>query len=700
MSEQQVSERNMAMLDWALTYVGAGYRVFPIHTIRNGTRSCGGIQGCMPGNHPVASLVPNGLNDATTDIQSITMWWSKMPDANIGLATGKQSNLVVLIVGGSEGEARLASLERKFGSLPQTVIVKMGNVRHLHLAYPRDTTEIKSIARPKLKLEVRGDGGYVLAPPSTDETGQACEFVPCDLAALSECLPWLVAFANHKLPGDTDDSVPNQGAGSTDQDPEPTQRQKLLLIGLEADLWHDKDGNPFATAVINGHDESFATKSSAFHDWLIREYGERNPVRLGGKICPLAPSSQPLKEALNALSAKAAKGSEHQTAVRVAGHDGLIYLDLGTPDWSVVEVSASEWRIISNPPIRFVRPAGFRPLPAPVRGGGIGELRSFLNVASDVDFVLIVSWLIAALRPIGPYPVLIINGEQGSGKSICCRVLRRLIDPNAAELRSDTRKEEDVFLAAKNGWVLALDNLSYLRNDFADTICRITTKGAFATRKLYFNDEEFFLEVCRPVLLNGIPPLASRADLADRAIALSFLTMEETKRRPEEEFWLEFENAAPRILGALLDGLSGALRSYRSIKIQRSSRMIDFVRWAEAGWQALGAQPGIFGCAYIANRSNAIEEAIDADLVAGAIVDLVNKQGQFVGTATKLLSDLEIYAPQTHRERNWPRDATRLSSHLRRLPPLLRQHGIEITYHRTTDAARKRIIEIRRIGPK
>jgi hypothetical protein len=128
--------------------------------------------------------------------------------------------------------------------------------------------------------------------------------------------------------------------------------------------------------------------------------------------------------------------------------------------------------------------------------------------------------------------------------------------------------------------------------------------------------------------------------------------------------------------------------------------MIDFVKWAEAGWQALGALPGTFESAYIANRSTAIEEAIDADLVAGAIIDLVNKQGQFEGTATKLLSDLELYVMPTHRERNWPKDATRLSGHLRRVAPLLRQHGIEITGHRTTDAARKRIIEIRRIGAK
>ena len=490
----------------------------------------------------------------------------------------------------------------------------------------------------------------------------------------------------------------DQTASSTDHDPEPTQRQKLLLIGLGADLWHDKDGNTFATVLINGHKENSAIKSSAFYNWLTSEYGERNPIRLGNKICPLAPSAQPLKEAINALNAKAAKGSEHQAAVRVAGHNALIYLDLGTPDWSVVEVSANGWQIILNPPICFVRPAGFRPLPVPVQGGSIGELRNFVNVATEADFVLIVSWLIAALRPTGPYPVLIINGEQGSGKSICCCVLRRLIDPNGAELRSDTRKEEDVFLAAKNGWVLALDNLSYLRNDFSDTICRISTKGGFATRKLYFNDEEFFVEVSRPVLLNGITPLASRADLADRAIVLSLPTMGETKRRPEEEFWLEFESAAPRILGALLDGLSGALRGYRSIKTERCSRMIDFVKWAEAACQALGAPPGTFESVYIANRSSAIEEAIDADPLATAILDLVNKKGQFEGTATELLSALASYAPPTQHERNWPRDATRLSGHLRRLPPLLRQHGIEITYRRTTDAARKRIIDIRRIG--
>ena len=73
-----------------------------------------------------------------------------------------------------------------------------------------------------------------------------------------------------------------------------------------------------------------------------------------------------------------------------------------------------------------------RPLPEPVAGDVIERLRSFVNVATDQDFVLITSWLIATLRPDKPIPVLVINGEQGSGKSNLTKLLRLLVDPNRA----------------------------------------------------------------------------------------------------------------------------------------------------------------------------------------------------------------------------------------------------------------------------
>ena len=70
------------------------------------------------------------------------------------------------------------------------------------------------------------------------------------------------------------------------------------------------------------------------------------------------------------------------------------------------------------------------------------------------------AWLIGALHPRGPYPLLVPNGEQGSAKSFLCRVLRRLIDPNEAELRSEPRDERDLVIAGCNSWLIALDNLS------------------------------------------------------------------------------------------------------------------------------------------------------------------------------------------------------------------------------------------------
>jgi hypothetical protein len=484
-------------------------------------------------------------------------------------------------------------------------------------------------------------------------------------------------------------------------DRELTQRDKLLLVGLSAEFWHDKDHNAFATVKVEQHKENYSIKSTAFRNWLTRGYGDRYPLKIGDTVCPSAPSTQALTEAIDALHAKAMSGPEYTPAIRIAKHNGLIHIDLGQPQWNAVEMSSDGWRIVPVPPTRFIRPRGLRPLVTPVAGGCLSELREFVNVGNDEDFVLVIGWLIAALRPTGPYPVLIINGEHGAGKSICCRVIRRLIDPNAAELRSEPRDERDLLLAAKNGWVVALDNLSYVKNDLSDGVCRIATKGAFATRALYTDDEEFLLEVCRPVLLNGIPPLASRADLTDRAVVIVLPNMDDTKRRTEEEFWTGFEIAAPRIFGALLDGLSGAIRCLPSTELQRSTRMMDFAKWAEAGCRGLGATPGTFEDAYAANRSSANEDALDADSVAGAVLRLMMKKGQFSGTATELLTALETYSPSNRQDRRWPKDATRLSGQLRRVAPLLRPRGIEIDFdQRSPDAARNRLIEIKSLGGK
>ena len=147
-----------------------------------------------------------------------------------------------------------------------------------------------------------------------------------------------------------------------------------------------------------------------------------------------------------------------------------------------MEVDTTGWREIDKPPVRFRRAAGMQALPVPVNGGSVETLRSFLNVQSDADFVLVVAWALAVVRNRGPYPVIVLSGEQGSAKSTFSAILRSLLDPNTAPLRALPRENRDLFIAANNGHVLAFDNVSGQPAWISDTLCRLATGGGFAVR--------------------------------------------------------------------------------------------------------------------------------------------------------------------------------------------------------------------------
>jgi hypothetical protein len=152
------------------------------------------------------------------------------------------------------------------------------------------------------------------------------------------------------------------------------------------------------------------------------------------------------------------------------------------------------------------------PLPVPERGGSIEALRPFLNISNQHEFVLIVAWLLAALRPTGPYPLLAISGEQGSAKTVLSKLLRGLLDPNVAPVRALPRDERELMIAANNGHLLGFDNLYGLSPWLSDGLCRLASGGSFAVRQLYTNDEEVLFKVARPTLLNGIEDVIDRPD--------------------------------------------------------------------------------------------------------------------------------------------------------------------------------------------
>jgi hypothetical protein len=268
------------------------------------------------------------------------------------------------------------------------------------------------------------------------------------------------------------DGVP-RGAATAEVSAEEPHAQTLLRLAGPATLWHTSDQCAYASLPFDGHVEHHEVRSPGMRRWLTRAfYSERGTP----------PSSEAMQGALGVLEAQAiCDGPEHPLFVRCAELDGALYLDLSDDSWQAVEVTPSGWRIVTNPPVRFRRPAGLLALPEPRRDGSLELLRKHVNV-QNADFVLLVMWLVAALRSKRPYSILALTGEQGSAKSTLARLARNLLDPHVCPLRSEPRDSRDLMIAATNSWVVAFDNISAVHPWLSDGLCSLATRGGYATR--------------------------------------------------------------------------------------------------------------------------------------------------------------------------------------------------------------------------
>jgi hypothetical protein len=206
--------------------------------------------------------------------------------------------------------------------------------------------------------------------------------------------------------------------GEPKKEKPPSAAEVLARIGLAFDLWHDPTLVGFTTVGRR----SMPIRSRAFRHLLVSEYR---------KVTAKVPNAEALNNALTTIEAIAVQDGPVQPAhVRVAEHGGRVYLHLADANETVIEIDATGWRECDSLPVRFRRSPGMLPLPMPEPGGKPDDLRVFLNVPDDLTFALIQAWLAATFRPNGPFPVMVLLGEQGSAKTTTARVLRALIDPS------------------------------------------------------------------------------------------------------------------------------------------------------------------------------------------------------------------------------------------------------------------------------
>ncbi len=386
------------------------------------------------------------------------------------------------------------------------------------------------------------------------------------------------------------------------------------------------------------------------------------------------PSSQLIAKRLAALESLARFGDTvTDVCKRVGGYATDFFIDLGD---AFVHVRDGVWSIVTETPIVFQAHPTSAVLTHPARGGSVTLLRRFLNIESDDHFLLIITYIAYLLTPRTQFPILVLMGEQGSGKSTVADIVQSLVDGWINRRGSLPESERDLAICAMNALVLCFDNVSRITNKMADCLCRIATGGTFSVRKLYSNNENTVFRLSNPVIVTCINLVSDLADFLSRCliIELPYLS-DEDRGRTDTEFWAEFEEDRPRIFGAILDLAAKAVALEPGIRLPRYHRMSDFVRFGEAVARALDMPEGSFLRAFELNEDRAAHAALDNPL-ATAIQRLLTESGVFHGTPTQLLHELRACWPLGQGAP--PGSPKSLSAQLSRIAQPLRHVGISV----------------------
>jgi hypothetical protein len=464
------------------------------------------------------------------------------------------------------------------------------------------------------------------------------------------------------------------------------ERQRLVNLFVDETagdraLFRNPAGECYADLIIEGVRQTWPIRSKTFRAEYVR-FLRRQFEHMTDESAPLAVTFGPalkksdINAAIDEFELQATCSQvQREVYVRVASEADHLYIDLGDPKWHAVRITGSDWTLVQSPPVRFRHTSGMQALPFPERGTPIDALRPFLNIRES-EFALVVGYLLHALQPRGPYPILVAYGEQGTAKTGFVRLLRSLVDPHEVATAPLPHGGRDLFIAAHNSHIQAFENISKLPDLMADHLCRLSTGAGFRIRTLFTDRDETLLSGARPIMMEGIANFVTRADLLDRSVILALEPL--VSRKTERELQADFERQRPGIFGALLDLLVTGVRQLPETQLQNPPRMADFATWAVAS----GLEG--FEAAYAANRQAAVDVILAHDVLTQAIQALVRHQWQ--GTCSELLDALGPVGVKNPKA---------LSDELRRLAPMLRSVGIEVTHEKRT--ATRREVRIARI---
>lgn len=406
-----------------------------------------------------------------------------------------------------------------------------------------------------------------------------------------------------------------------------------------------------------------------------------------------------LKELVDQLSAYAnIKGELIKPHIRKAFIDDILYIDLGNSE--MVKIDKEGYQIIENDFVPFISPSGSLPLPKPKGTNikSINKLKDLLGLDEE-SWLLILSYIISALHPTGPYFVLMIEGQQGSGKSLLCDLLKQVLDPSKLLKYRPPKTLDDLMIIVSSSMIIVIDNVSYINAEMSDNLCGIATGTGVAKRQLYTDSDLVIIDVCRPIILNGIVSIATRPDLLDRSIIVNLNPMSPEKRKPERQLRHEFEEILPEVLGALYTIVSGALKHWGTIEPPKNLRMADCAEWIMAAEQAMGIEECKLINAIFEFQTENLVDRIE-DNVLFTILKKICESEDWVGTVGKLYTlinnedNRRLYSTY-----DLPGSPAQLSKDFTRLSPAFEKAGIQIKFLPKTKEGRNVSISYDGVDP-
>jgi hypothetical protein len=462
----------------------------------------------------------------------------------------------------------------------------------------------------------------------------------------------------------------------------PSSLAPLIDIAGQAVAFTSLDGQAFVRLPGSGFTGFYIlpVRSRAFRNWFFYQFFSRYQT---------VPTVNAFHAMLNHLEAQGAENDHNRglAVFRRVGSDILgiaprkILLDLANPQCQFVEITPEGWKTTAGPgvllePSRSTYPRPPPTLPADGTPPPLESLRTSLNLQSRSDFLRCLAWLLSAFRPNGPFPFLILQGPPSSGKTVAARILRGLIDPSSTPLSPIPSTVRDLLPIARHNWVLAFDHISGLSKPLAEALCRLSSGLGLSLHETARPGSDPLLKsIKRPILLTVTDQWSCPADIAERALTVTFPSLAPADRRSETELFETFQPTWPEVLGALCTAVSTALDRMSKTNLA-TGHCPETLAWA------LAASPAL-GCTEEEMRE-AFAPAPPLHPMVEAVRNLLDQRRHFTGTATELLDLLKPVvscgSPKV------------LSEHLRNSSLTLADSGIELKFSRLTGGTR--IIEI------